>query len=187
MLAELADALAGGPLGAVLLMVIGTASPIPSEPPALLIATRHPLGIAFGLIWSGAMVGAAAVHAVAAAAGHRIGVLGRWQAVDRTRARLCAAGWLGILALRLTPIVPFLAVSLAAGLMRLPPGGCLLGTGLGIVPGCLAMALIGRGLMDESWGTTLLGLGLVLGIVRLVVALRRGGRPGPLAEPPKSP
>jgi uncharacterized membrane protein YdjX (TVP38/TMEM64 family) len=183
MLAELAEALAGGRLGAFLLMVGGTVTPVPAELPALLVAMHHPLGAAFLLIWSGAMAGALVVYAVAAGAGQRFALLGRWAAVDRARARLCAVGWLGIFAVRLVPLVPFLAVSIAAGLLRLPLQGFLVGTGLGIVPGCLVMALLGRGLIDEDRGLAALSLGLAAGIALLLVLLRRSGRLDRLAPP----
>jgi uncharacterized membrane protein YdjX (TVP38/TMEM64 family) len=189
MVAELIDTLAGDPARAFLLMVLATATPIPAEAAALVVALRHALLPAFLIIWSGAMAGALLVYALVAALPPRPGLWDRWPAVAIARDRLRNAGWLGILGLRLVPLVPFLAISLAAGLLRLPLGAFLAGTALGIVPATGAVALLGHGLIAKEAATAAASLGLALGLLLLMLVLRRRVRPPsppPVASPPLS-
>jgi uncharacterized membrane protein YdjX (TVP38/TMEM64 family) len=51
-----------------------------------------------------------------------------------------------LLFLRLTPVFPFWAVNAVAGLCRIPLRSFVAATALGIIPGCIALALIGSGL-----------------------------------------
>lgn len=51
-----------------------------------------------------------------------------------------------LLFLRLTPVFPFWAVNAVAGLCRVPRNSFIAATALGIIPGCVAFALVGAGL-----------------------------------------
>lgn len=51
-----------------------------------------------------------------------------------------------LLFLRLTPVFPFWAVNAVAGLCRIPLRSFVAATALGIIPGCIAFALVGAGL-----------------------------------------
>jgi uncharacterized membrane protein YdjX (TVP38/TMEM64 family) len=51
-----------------------------------------------------------------------------------------------LLFLRLTPVFPFWAVNAVAGLCRIPLRSFIAATALGIIPGCIAFALVGAGL-----------------------------------------
>ena len=53
-----------------------------------------------------------------------------------------------MLALRLAPIFPFVAVNLAAALVGVPLRAYVIGTALGIVPGTIVYALFGAGLTE---------------------------------------
>ena len=154
------------------LMVLFALTPLPAEIAALAIALRNPFGPALALIWTGTMAGAALGYGLA---WQSVGVrrwLCRWQAVAKAEARLRDLGWLGILVLRLIPVVPFFAVSLAAGLLRVPPGAFFAGTAVGIIPAAVALALIGRGLMSESAGAVIAAVGTAVALILIAAWMR---------------
>lgn len=165
-----------GLVGDFALMVLFALTPLPAEIAALTIALRNPLWLSVALIWSGAMTGGLMAYAVARRSRRAREWLCQWRAVREAEARLNDLGWLAIFGLRLVPIVPFFALSLAAGLLRVPLGGFVGGTALGILPATLVLALVGRGLMSEQAGAV---LGAVAGITAVVVlgfAIRFRGR-----------
>jgi uncharacterized membrane protein YdjX (TVP38/TMEM64 family) len=161
--------LAQGVPGALALMVFATATPFPAEIAALAVAMRYGIWPALALIWVGAMGGALAGYGLARWLGQR---LTRFGAVRRAEARLRDLGWLGILGLRLVPLVPFFAISLAAGLLRVPLRAYLAGTALGILPGCVVMTLIGRGLISRETRVVIGAALLAAAVLVLLAALK---------------
>lgn len=161
-------------LSAFAAMLVASMTPIPTEVPALAIALRFNFWTAIAIIWAGAMTGAAACHLLAA----RLGVGGTAWLMRRTwvreaRDRLAGTGWLGIFGLRLTPLVPYFALSVAAGLLRLPLGPFLAGTALGILPATFTIAALGEGLIERDAGTIIGGALAFAALVLLGVLLRR--------------
>lgn len=127
-------------------------------------------GALFGL-WSGAvlsLVGALVGAVVAFGLGR---VLGR-EAVDRlTRGRvqrvdalLTAHGLSAVLLVRLVPLVPFDVINYAAGLTGVRVRHFVLGSAIGMVPGCLAYAAVG------AYGSDPWGLAAALSALVLLIA-----------------
>jgi uncharacterized membrane protein YdjX (TVP38/TMEM64 family) len=161
-------------LSAYAAMIAAAMTPIPAEVAALAIALRFGFWLGFAIIWLGAMTGAWACYQLAQRLGARgTGWLMRRAGVRRARDRLEGTGWKGILGLRLIPIVPFFALSLAAGLMRLPLRPFLGGTALGILPATATISALGEGLIDRDAGTAV-AAGLALAaLVLLAILFRR--------------
>ncbi len=88
---------------------------------------------------------------------------GRLERVERV---LDAHGLLAVLAIRLTPVFPFLVINYAAGLSNLSRRDYALGTLVGVVPGAVAYASVG------AYGTDPWRL---LAAVGALVALSVGG------------
>lgn len=154
-------------------MVAAAMTPLPTEIVGLAIAVRHGFWPAIGLMWLGAMTGALLCYALARRVSGRGVWIDRNAAVRRAQDRLIDMGWLGILGLRLIPLVPFFALSLAAGLLRLPLGGFLGGTAVGILPASVLVAAIGQGMIDESGRMIALGVLGLLALALLGLLLRR--------------
>jgi uncharacterized membrane protein YdjX (TVP38/TMEM64 family) len=165
-----------GLLGDFALMVLFALTPLPAEIAALAVAMRNPLWLGAALIWTGAMTAGLIAYGVAWRSERARAWLCRWRAVREAEARLKDLGWLAIFGLRLIPIVPYFAVSLAAGLLRVPLGAFAGGTALGIVPATLVLALVGRGLMSERAGAVLAAVGAITAVVLLGLAIRFRGR-----------
>lgn len=173
----------GGVPGALALMILGTTTPFPAEISAIGVAMKHALWPALALVWSGAMLGAMISYLLARAVGERAGWLRRIRGVRLAEARLRDLGWLGVLGLRLIPLVPFFGLSLAAGLLRVPVLAYLKGTAAGIVPATVLLTLTGRGLIsEERWHLVIVLIGLVAALFLWLLFKRRAGRPTSLAR-----
>ena len=88
-----------------------------------------------------------------------------------------------VLGIRMIPVLPSYLVSYLAGIVRVPFGVYLLGTGLGVLPGTVLYALLGERITrpsDPWFWVALLGLGALSG---LALAIDRRVRP---TEPPLS-
>lgn len=84
--------------------------------------------------------------------------------IDRADALLLRRGFVTVLTARLLPVVPFTAVTYAAGLSAVRSRDHLLGTAVGIVPGTLAYVAVGAfGAMPETWPVVGAVLALALG------------------------
>ncbi|NUS20534.1 MAG: TVP38/TMEM64 family protein, partial [Mesorhizobium sp.] len=74
--------------------------------------------------------------------------------------RIVGKGSLAVVVIRLIPIAPFSLVNLVAGASTLPLRDFLIGTLLGMMPGILAMAVLGAQIADlarnASWSNVLL-------------------------------
>lgn len=128
-------------------------------------------GALFGPVWgtaltlAGATIGAVAAFEIARA-------LGR----ERVRARLgrrtdtadrwvSSRGLLGVLTLRLVPVVPFNVLNYAFGLSTVERRNHLIGTAIGIVPGTVAFVGLGSSITDPGSAGFLASLGAVIGLV----------------------
>lgn len=167
----------GGIPGALGMMILGTTTPFPAEISAIAVAMRHGLWPAIALVWGGAMAGALLSYALARLIGERAAWLRRMKTVRAAEGRLRDLGWLGVLGLRLIPLVPFFALSLAAGLLRVPVAAYVQGTAVGILPATLLLTLAGRGLISEDrWQVAIVIIGLAAAVFLWLLFRRRAGR-----------
>lgn len=125
--------------------------------------------LAFGLV---RLLGARAVERVA----------------DRTavvwvRRRLDRSGLLAVASLRLIPALPFSVVNYAAGLSGVRFAPYLFGTLLGILPGTVAVVVLGDAVTGGSPHPALVAVSVVGGVVGVVGALVAARRPEIEAEP----
>lgn len=114
--------------------------------------------------WIGRRFGRAAVLAL---------VGPRGAAID---ARLAAAGWRGLLVLRLIPLVPFNALNYAAGLSSLSTPAYVVGTVLGILPGTVALTVLSSSAHDPTSPAFLVSAGAVVSLVVVSSILGRRAR-----------
>ncbi len=162
-----------GPFGPLLYVAAYAVLVMFPAPASVLTITG---GALFGLVQGTALALAGAL--LGAVAAFELGrLLGR-DAVERlTAGRLDRVhrvlddhGLLAVLAIRLTPVFPYLVVNYAAGLSRLSRRDYVLGTAVGIIPGATAYAAVGAFGADP--------LKLFLSIGGLVVLSVLGGAAG---------
>lgn len=161
-------------LEAMGMMVLGTMTPFPAEVAALGVAMKHGFWVALALIWSGAMVGAVLSYWLARLVRMRDWLM-RFAPVRRAVARLDRLGWVGVTGLRMIPLIPFFALSLAAGLVHLPFAAYLGGTALGIMPASLILAMLGRGLISDDAGIVVVSVLAIAALCGLAWCFRRQG------------
>lgn len=104
----------------------------------------------FAAALTGATIGASFSFGIARAIGREGAVIllgDRARPVDRL---IDERGLLGIVVLRLLPIVPFNALNYAAGLSNLSFGRYLVGTALGMIPGTFIVVSLASGADDPS-------------------------------------
>lgn len=167
--------------GAILLTLFGATTPMPAEVTTLTVAMKHGMVEAFILIWTGTMLGALLSYVLADWLG-KLPLINRLSFITRARDTLEGLtangrfGFLGMTGLRLIPIVPFSALSLAAGLLRVSRRDYYLGTAVGILPAILVITLAGQGLTSGNTRlivATLLGLVIVAALVWWEVRSRK--------------
>jgi uncharacterized membrane protein YdjX (TVP38/TMEM64 family) len=194
---------AGHPLAAPALFVAADALALAlAWPAAILMAVMA--GLLFGTLPGAACsVVASTLGAVGTYAIARTGFAGliggvRGARLDRLRLWLDRGSFNTVLVLRLTPVVPFCLVNLAAGLLALPLRSFVAATMVGLVPASLIYAGFGSGLsslLDQGTGADLathpplrllaplLGLALLASLPLLIRAVRartgKAGRPRP--------
>ena len=119
------------------------------------------------LAWAGALLGAYGGFLL----GRRLGrpavdrlLRGRLQQADRVLAR---HGLAAVLAVRITPVVPFTPLNYASGLLGVRRRDYALGTAIGIVPGVTAYAAVGASGADPR--------DIAVGVAALVVLTLLGG------------
>jgi len=100
------------------------------------------------------------------------------------RARLDRCGLLAVLSLRLIPMVPFAALNYAAGLSGVRFWPYVAGTVLGILPGTVAVVVLGDAVTGGAPHPVLLAVSLVCGLLGLGGAALAARRPAPLVEQP---
>lgn len=171
---------ASGPLEAVVfvvLYVILTVLLVPGTIPSLAA------GALFGPLWGvlltfiGATIGAAVAFEVARALGrerlrarlgHRTDTADRW-----VRSR----GLLGVITLRLLPVVPFNVLNYAFGLSTVERRNHVIGTAIGILPGTVAFVALGSSIADPGSAGFLASLAAVLLLVAVSTRRARSASP----------
>jgi uncharacterized membrane protein YdjX (TVP38/TMEM64 family) len=110
--------------------------PLPAEAAALLNGTLFPPVTALALTWSGAMAGAAAAYECGLRLGRKpaLGLFGA-ERLERVERLIERAGWPTLLALRLSPVMAFTALSWVSGILALSRGVFYWTVAVGLVPG----------------------------------------------------
>jgi len=157
-------AYAVAPLGMILVSIL----PIPAEIPAA--ANGMIFGPVVGTLitWAGAVVGAAISFELARRFGRPLGE--RYVGADRVRKAdemVRAAGWPGLITLRLIPVVAFTAINWASGLTSVSRWTFLWTTMVGILPGAFVFTWSGTGLA-VLYRVNPVAAGGLLGVVLLV-------------------
>lgn len=135
-------------------------------------------GLLFGPV-TGVAVAVVATVLSAVAALLLVRVVGREAVARRLRhrtlrsvdERLARRGWLAVLSLRLIPVVPFSLLNYSCGVSAVRVGPFLLGTLVGILPGTIAVVVLGDALTGDT-DPLLLAVsvaGACLGLVGLVL------------------
>jgi phospholipase D1/2 len=155
-LAELGRAVASSPAAPALVIAVYVAAGLVLFPVTPLLAATalafepwHALGL--GL--AGALSSAAVGYAVGRLVARR---RPRWIEGPRFapfRARLQRRGVLTMAVSRLVPVGNFTLANVAAGAIGIPFGDYLLGNGLGLLPGLIALTLLSHGLRHLGWLT----------------------------------
>lgn len=145
---------------------------------ALSLAAGAVFGPVFGvgLVWTGAMIGAAGAFALGRTmtpvrvrlAGSRR--LARFDALVRRR------GTAAVLVVRLVPLFPFGWVNYAAAFTAVGWRGYLVGTGVGILPGTVAYVALGGALTRAGTPVFFAAIGLLLAALAGGSWLARRGR-----------
>ena len=94
------------------------------------------------------------------------------------RARLDRSGLLAMVSLRLLPMVPFSVLNYAAGVARVRLVPYLLGTVLGVLPGTIAIVVLGDAVTSGDFNPALFAVsfaGAALGLAGAAIAARRVG------------
>ena len=149
-----------GPLLTVAAFVVGGLIVFPVL--VLIAATAAALGpwLGFATAMTGVLLSALLLFAIGRFLGRERlqRLLGRRAA--RIQERVVGKGILAVVVIRMIPIAPFSLVNVAAGASTLPLRDFMVGTLLGMMPGILAMAVLGAQIADlarnASWGSMLL-------------------------------
>lgn len=166
------------PLLFVLLSGAVTVTPIPRT--VFTVAA----GVLFGSA-TGVLLAVAATTLAATTAFWLVRLVGR-RVVERhahrrgvawVRARLDRRGLLAVLSLRLIPMVPFFALNYASGLSGVRFGPYVLGTLLGILPGTVAVVVLGDAATGGTPHPALLAVSVVCGLLGLGGAALAARRP----------
>lgn len=161
----------------VVLQVAVTVSPVPRT--VFTVAAGVLFGSANGVLLAVVASTLAAVVAfwLVRLAGHRLMARFAERAATRwLRARLDRSGLLAVTSLRLIPAVPFSVMNYAAGLSGVRFAPYLLGTALGIVPGTVALVVLGDAVTGDP-PPALLAVSVVCGLVGLAGVLVAARRP----------
>ena len=173
------------PLLFVLLQAVVTVSPVPRT--FFTVAAGVLFGSISGLLLTvtGTALAAAGAFWLARLLGGRIVErYARRPLVAWIRARLDRSGLLAMVSLRLIPAVPFSVLNYASGVsgVRFPP--FVLGTVLGVLPGTVAVVVLGDAAVGGNPHPAMFAISLVCGLIGLagsVLAARRVPAPaGPV-------
>ena len=163
-----------GPLGPLVYVLAYAVLVMFPTPASVLTITG---GALFGLVegtalaMAGALLGAVGAFEVGRLLGRDAVERLTAGRLDRVHRVLDDHGLLAVLAIRLTPVFPYLVVNYAAGLSRLTRRDYALGTAIGIVPGAIAYAAVGAYGADP-WKL----FGAIVGLVVLTVLGAAAGR-----------
>lgn len=174
---------AWAPLLFVVLQAVVTITPLPRT--VFTVAA----GVLFGSLWGLVLTVLATVIAAVAAYG-----LVRWvgapfaaRHADRPRirwlrARLDHSGLLAMVSLRLIPMVPFAALNYVSGLAAVRLFPYIVGTVLGVLPGTIAIVVLGDAAVGGHVHPAAFAVSVVGGLVGFAgaaLAARRNPAPGP--------
>ncbi|MEO0679295.1 MAG: VTT domain-containing protein [Pseudomonadota bacterium] len=141
-----------GPAAVVLLMIAHCFVPFPAEILALAAGAAYGPWMGAGLIWAGALPGAALSFWLARALGR--GAVDRWLPAgqrDRLDGFAQTEGAAALLGARLIPVIAFNLVNYAAGLTQVRFATFLWTTALGILPMTLLMTWMGARMREAAW------------------------------------
>jgi uncharacterized membrane protein YdjX (TVP38/TMEM64 family) len=169
-------------VGLVLGLAVALTTPAPRSGLSILVGAvvGFPAGLA--VVVGGSLLGALAGYGLSRWLGRAAVVRlagARWQRLERALDR---RGVLAVLTARVMPVVPFVAVSYAAGLAGIRLGAYVVGTVLGVLPGSVAYVTIGASATaltvwtPSAWSTVVVLL-VLLGGLALTTTLRRRRRP----------
>jgi uncharacterized membrane protein YdjX (TVP38/TMEM64 family) len=182
-----AEAGAWAPVLFVLLQGVVTITPLPRT--VFTVAA----GVLFGA-WAGVLLTILATLLAALAAYWLVGSVGggfverhsHRPGVAWVRGRLDHNGLLAVLSLRLIPAVPFSVMNYAAGLAKVRVLPYAVGTALGVLPGTVAIVVLGDAATGGSINPASFAVSVVgglLGLAGAAVASRRGPAARPELEP----
>ncbi|MCB9128220.1 MAG: TVP38/TMEM64 family protein [Ardenticatenales bacterium] len=152
--------------------------PLPIPPPLLPLANGWLFGVAGGTLvtWVGVMGNAVVGYLLARGPGRNL-TMRFVPARYMGRAEQMIEGYEGwsIFVARLIPVLPFSAISVAAGLLDVPLRHYLLATGAGVLPSAFALALLGWQLSRGAVAWTQIGAALLIlgGLMAASVPLSR--------------
>ncbi len=170
---------AAAPIVFVLLYAALTVGFVPGTIPSLAAGVVFGPVIGSVLVVIGAVLGSVAAFELARRLGRRraAGWIARHvPAADRWVGR---EGLIGVLGLRLVPVVPFNALNYALGLSAVRRRDYVIGTAVGIVPGTVAFVVLGDGITDPSSPAFVISAVAVVALS--VLGWRRSRRPRPVS------
>ncbi len=151
--------------------------PLPIPGPTLPLVNGWLFGIWGGMLvsWCGVMLNALGGFLLARGPGRRLFLrLVSARQLRRAEKALEAHGAMAVVVARMFPVLPFSAISVAAGLLHMSGRRYLIATALGILPSTFALSLIGwqlsRGALE--WAQIVLAAGILgaLGLLALPLA-----------------
>lgn len=168
------------PLGFLALYTIGTVFFLPGTIFTLIG------GAAFGLFWGsvlgiiGATIGAIGAHYTARRFGQdfiKQTTTARFPAIYRYKARLEQNGFLTVLVLRLTPLIPYNGLNLALAYSPIKMKDYALGTAIGVAPGAIAYVYLGEAVATLSPQNIAVGIaGIIIYMILTAALVKRINR-----------
>jgi uncharacterized membrane protein YdjX (TVP38/TMEM64 family) len=177
--AEVAAAGAWAPLLFVALQALVTITPLPRT--MFTVAAGVLFGAAWGLVLTitGTALAALAAYGLVRWVGGPLVARHEHRRVFAwVRARLDRSGLLAMVSLRLLPMVPFSVLNYAAAVARVRLVPYLLGTVLGVLPGTVAVVVLGDAVTSGEFNPALFAVsfaGAALGLAGATIAARRVG------------
>jgi uncharacterized membrane protein YdjX (TVP38/TMEM64 family) len=170
----------------VLLQVAVTVAPVPRT--VFTVAAGILFGSSTGLLLAVTATTATAVLAfwlVRVATRRFVERHAGWAAVAWVRERLERRGLLAVVSLRLIPVMPFSVMNYASGLSGVRFAPYLFGTVLGVLPGTVAVVVLGEAAVGGTPPPALLAVSVAGGLLGLAGAVA-AARPGALERPAPS-
>jgi uncharacterized membrane protein YdjX (TVP38/TMEM64 family) len=164
-----------GPLTAIACISLASVMAIPLAIILLVsaIAFGPWLGLAYAL--SGACLGASISYGIGSYLGHDALCRLAGERVNLFSSRVGKRGVLSVMAIRLMPIAPFAIVNMIAGATHIRLGDFLIGSLLGMIPGGLAISLLGDRIAEmasSTQGSAILIVAVTLMIVAGWIAMK---------------